>query len=71
MFIWEAVVFLYTVKDDSDPNIDLDQTQHLLQTSEAMGAKVALFVGLLFYILTTFVFKVNIHLCISRVLSFS
>ena len=32
-----------------------------LKTISATGAKVALFVGLLFYILTTFVFKVNIH----------
>ncbi len=32
-----------------------------LKKVSAMGAKAALFVGLLFYILTTFVFKVNIH----------
>ncbi|WP_111307899.1 solute:sodium symporter family transporter [Confluentibacter sediminis] len=32
-----------------------------LKNVSATGAKVSLFVGLLFYILTTFVFKVNIH----------
>lgn len=32
-----------------------------LKQISATGAKAALFVGLLFYILTTFVFKVNIH----------
>ena len=32
-----------------------------LKSISAMGAKVALFVGLVFYILTTFVFKVDIH----------
>lgn len=38
MTLWEAVEFLNTLIDDSDPDIDLDQTQHLLQTSEAMRA---------------------------------
>jgi len=38
MSIWEAVAFLNTLVDDSDPDIDLDQTQHLLQTSEAIRA---------------------------------
>ena len=38
MTIWEAVEFLNTLVDDSDPDIDLDQTQHLLQTSEAIRA---------------------------------
>lgn len=38
MTIWEAVEFLNTLIDDSDPDIDLDQTQHLLQTSEAIRA---------------------------------
>ncbi|WPP48640.1 inositol oxygenase family protein [Catalinimonas niigatensis] len=38
MTLWEAVEFLNTLVDDSDPDIDLDQTQHLLQTSEAMRA---------------------------------
>lgn len=32
-----------------------------LNKISAMGAKAALFVGLAFYILTTFVFKVNVH----------
>jgi SSS family solute:Na+ symporter len=32
-----------------------------LKKVSAMGAKASLFVGLLFYILTTFVFKVDIH----------
>lgn len=38
MTLWEAVDFLNTLVDDSDPDIDLDQTQHLLQTSEAIRA---------------------------------
>ncbi len=38
MKLWEAVEFLNTLIDDSDPDIDLDQTQHLLQTSEAIRA---------------------------------
>ena len=38
MSLWEAVDFLNTLIDDSDPDIDLDQTQHLLQTSEAIRA---------------------------------
>jgi inositol oxygenase len=38
MTLWEAVEFLNTLVDDSDPDIDLDQTQHLLQTSEAIRA---------------------------------
>ncbi|HAV62625.1 MAG TPA: inositol oxygenase [Verrucomicrobiales bacterium] len=36
MTIFEAVEFLNTLVDDSDPDIDLDQLQHLLQTSEAI-----------------------------------
>lgn len=36
MSLWNAVEFLNTLVDDSDPDIDLDQTQHLLQTSEAI-----------------------------------
>jgi inositol oxygenase len=36
MTLWEAVEFLNTLIDDSDPDTDLDQTQHLLQTSEAI-----------------------------------
>jgi inositol oxygenase len=35
---WEAVEFLNTLVDDSDPDTDLDQTQHLLQTAEAIRA---------------------------------
>lgn len=38
MTLWEAVEFLNTLIDDSDPDTDLDQTQHLLQTSEAIRA---------------------------------
>ncbi|MDG2396283.1 MAG: inositol oxygenase family protein [Flavobacteriaceae bacterium] len=38
MSVWDAVGFLNTLVDDSDPDIDLDQTQHLLQTSEAIRA---------------------------------
>ena len=34
----EALEFLNTLVDDSDPDIDLDQLQHLLQTSEAIRA---------------------------------
>lgn len=36
MTIWEAFDFLNTLVDDSDPDTDLDQFQHLLQTSEAI-----------------------------------
>ncbi|AWW32931.1 inositol oxygenase [Echinicola strongylocentroti] len=38
MGFWEAVDFLNTLVDDSDPDTDLDQLQHLLQTSEAIRA---------------------------------
>jgi len=38
MKIWEVLEFLNTLVDDSDPDIDLDQLQHLLQTSEAIRA---------------------------------
>ena len=38
MSICEALEFLNTLVDDSDPDIDLDQRQHLLQTSEAIRA---------------------------------
>jgi inositol oxygenase len=38
MKLWDAVEFLNTLVDDSDPDIDLDQTQHLMQTSEAIRA---------------------------------
>ena len=36
MSLWEAVEYLNTLVDNSDPDADLDQTQHLLQTSEAI-----------------------------------
>lgn len=38
MSLWDTVEYLNTLVDDSDPDIDLDQTQHLLQTSEAIRA---------------------------------
>lgn len=36
MPIWDAFNFLNELVDDSDPDTDLDQFQHLLQTSEAI-----------------------------------
>ncbi len=36
MPIWDAFTFLNKLVDDSDPDTDLDQMQHLLQTSEAI-----------------------------------
>lgn len=36
--IWEAAEYLNTLIDDSDPDTDLTQIEHLLQTSEAMRA---------------------------------
>ena len=38
MSFWDAIDFLNTLVDDSDPDTDLDQLQHLLQTSEAIRA---------------------------------
>lgn len=38
MSVWDAIDFLNTLIDDSDPDTDLDQFQHLLQTSEAIRA---------------------------------
>lgn len=38
MGIWEAMEYLNTLVDDSDPDTDLTQIQHLLQTSEAIRA---------------------------------
>jgi inositol oxygenase len=35
---WEALDYLNTLVDDSDPDIDLSQLDHLLQTSEAIRA---------------------------------
>jgi inositol oxygenase len=34
--VWEAAEFLNTLVDDSDPDTDLSQVEHLLQTSEAI-----------------------------------
>ncbi len=36
--IWQAAEFLNTLVDDSDPDTDLSQMEHLLQTSEAIRA---------------------------------
>ncbi len=36
--VWSAMEFLNTLVDDSDPDTDLDQLQHLLQTAEAIRA---------------------------------
>lgn len=38
MPVWGAVEYLNTLVDDSDPDTDLDQLQHLMQTSEAIRA---------------------------------
>ena len=38
MSVWDAFEFLNQLVDDSDPDTDLDQFQHLLQTSEAIRA---------------------------------
>lgn len=38
MGIWEAAEYLNTLVDDSDPDTDATQIQHLLQTSEAIRA---------------------------------
>lgn len=38
MSIWEAMEFLNQLVDDSDPDIDLPQIEHLLQTAEAIRA---------------------------------
>src|ERR1700733_6628071 len=35
---WDAAAFLNTLVDDSDPDTDLTQIEHLLQTSEAIRA---------------------------------
>src|SRR5215471_4454409 len=34
MGIWEAMEYLNTLVDDSDPDTDLSQIEHLLQTAE-------------------------------------
>jgi len=36
MGIWEAMEFLNTLVDDSDPDTDLSQIEHLMQASEAI-----------------------------------
>jgi inositol oxygenase len=38
MGIWEALEFLNTLVDDSDPDTELSQIEHLLQTAEAIRA---------------------------------
>lgn len=38
MPVWDAFQFLNQLVDDSDPDTDLDQFQHLLQTAEAIRA---------------------------------
>jgi inositol oxygenase len=38
MTIWEAMEFLNTLVDDSDPDTDLTQIQHLMQTAESIRA---------------------------------
>ncbi len=38
MSVWNALEYLNTLIDDSDPDTDLDQLQHLMQTSEAIRA---------------------------------
>lgn len=38
MSIWEAMEYLNQLVDDSDPDIDLPQIEHLLQTAEAIRA---------------------------------
>src|SRR5262249_2182468 len=36
MGIWEALEYLNTLVDDSDPDLDLPQIEHALQTAEAI-----------------------------------
>jgi inositol oxygenase len=38
MNVWEAIEYLNTLVDDSDPDTDLSQLEHLLQTSEQIRA---------------------------------
>ncbi len=38
MDIWEAMEFLNTLVDDSDPDTELSQIEHLMQTAEAIRA---------------------------------
>jgi len=58
--IWEAAEFLNTLVDDSDPDTDLTQIEHLLQTSEAIRAD-----GLpRWFVLTGFVHDLGKVLCL-------
>ncbi len=36
MHVWEALEFLDTIVDDSDPDVDFTQIEHALQTAEAV-----------------------------------
>ena len=38
MSVWEAMEFLNTLVDDSDPDTELSQIEHLIQTAEAIRA---------------------------------
>ncbi len=38
MSVWEAMEYLNTLVDDSDPDTDLSQIEHLLQTAESIRA---------------------------------
>ena len=38
MGVWEALEYLNTLVDDSDPDLDLPQIEHLVQTAEAIRA---------------------------------
>ncbi|MEN8775011.1 MAG: inositol oxygenase family protein [Akkermansiaceae bacterium] len=38
MTVWEALEYLNTLVDDSDPDIELPQIEHLMQTAEAIRA---------------------------------
>ena len=38
MTVWEALEFLNTLVDDSDPDVDFTQIEHALQTAEAIRA---------------------------------
>lgn len=38
MTVWEALEFLETLVDDSDPDVELGQIEHALQTAEAIRA---------------------------------
>ena len=38
MSIWQAMEFLNTLVDDSDPDVDFSQIEHLMQAAEAIRA---------------------------------